>query len=366
MKKIVFFTNRMTKGGSERVISCLANELCKNYDVDIVTMTCAPSDYKLKSNVKHIALESEKASNNHALITNLKRFKELRRYISYNEKATYISFVTIPSYIILLLRNMIKGKIIVAIRNDPKASHKHLYDKLLVKCLYPKADGFIFQTKEAMDYYRNICHKKQVILPNPLDKRFDKLPFTIGGGIRRHEIVNVGRLIKQKNQKMLINAFCKILPRVPDFKLIIYGEGPLKEDLEKYICERGLKGKVLLKGAVHDLENRIYGASLFVLSSEFEGMPNALLEAMALGLPVISTDASGGGPRAIIRSGENGILVPTNDPDALADAILAVLCDQKFSEKIASNAHETVKLISSEASSEKWNQFISEVNGWNI
>ena len=106
----------------------------------------------------------------------------------------------------------------------------------------------------------------------------------------RHEIVNVGRLIEQKNQKLLIEAFGKALPRIPDYVLIIYGDGYLREKLGKQIQDSGLTGKVKLVGFVHDLENRIYDSALFVLSSDFEGMPpNALLEAMALGLPVIST-----------------------------------------------------------------------------
>ena len=138
MGKIVFFTNRMTKGGSERVISYLANGLCNRHSVDIVTMTSAPSDYELYEKVNHIPMEKEQAKNNHSLTTNYKRLQNLKRYISENEDATFISFVTLPSYILLLLRRRIKGKIIVTVRNDPKASHRHFYDRWLVGQLYPQ------------------------------------------------------------------------------------------------------------------------------------------------------------------------------------------------------------------------------------
>lgn len=181
MNKIVFFTNRMTKGGSERVISYLANGLYERYCVDIVTMTSAPSDYELSEKVKHVPMETGRAKNNHSLITNYKRLQNLKRYISENENATFISFVTLPSYILLWFRKRIKGKLIVTVRNDPKASHCHFYDKWFVKHLYPKADGMVFQTKEAQNYYEDIKVKNPVILPNPLNEKFDKLPYTNGG-----------------------------------------------------------------------------------------------------------------------------------------------------------------------------------------
>ena len=145
---------------------------------------------------------------------------------------------------------------------------------------------------------------------------------------------------------------------------MIYGDGYLKGELEKHIQWLGLLDSVELAGSVRNLEDRIYDSALFVLSSDFEGMPNALLEAMSLGLPVISTDASGGGPREVIRSGTNGILVPIRDKDAIANAMIEVLTDYEYGEKLASNAHRIVESMSPGVTLQKWESYISTVSGW--
>lgn len=288
---IVFFTNRMTKGGSERVISYLANDLSKDHDVTILTMTSAVSDYFLEDNVKHSPLENKKAGNNHSVLVNISRVLMLRKYIKKHPNAIYISFVTLPSYILLLFRRLVKGPIIVTVRNDPEQQHKTVLDKYLVKLLYPKADAMVFQTREQAQFYKNITIKKQAVLPNPVNEQFIKKPYD---GIRDKEIVTVGRLIKQKNQELLIKTFAKMSSDYPEYVLKIYGEGYLREFLEKLIKELQMEDRIFLQGSVSDLQSRIYKASAFVLSSDFEGIPNALLEAMALGLPVVSTNCSGG------------------------------------------------------------------------
>lgn len=358
--EIVFFTNRMISGGSERVISYLANELSKDNDVTILTMTSAKSDYYLCPKVKHTPLEDKPAVNNHSIIRNLSRVRKLQKYMQSHAGAFYISFVTEPSYILMLLKRCLnrEGRAIVTVRNDPKQQHKHLYDKLLVKILYPKADAIVFQTIEGEKYYSYIKIKKAAILPNPLNEAFIRLPYI---GDRRKEIVNVGRLISQKNQKMLIDAFVEVHKEFPEYTLAIYGEGPLKNALNKQIEDLGLNDSISLKGAVANLQDVIYDASLFVLSSDYEGMPNALLEAMSLGLPVISTRCSGGGPETIIQNGKNGILVEINNKPQMVNAIKAVISDRKYANILSANAAKISEKYSPKATLEAWKKFIKEV-----
>lgn len=356
--KIVFYTNRMTSGGSERVISYLANAFAEQHDVTIVTMTCAKSDYYLTDKVKHQSLENRPAKNNHSLFKNISRIYKLKRYIQRNPDALYISFVTLPSYILLMLEKYVKkGKVIVTVRNDPKASHKHWYDRLLVKWLYPKADALVFQTPEAEKFYDFIKVKSSVILPNPVNEKFMRTPYA---GERKKEIVSVGRLIEQKNQKMLIDAFASIYKQFPDYCLKIYGEGYLRDKLQTQIKELKMESSIKLQGSVVDLQDKIYDAALFVLSSDFEGMPNVLLEAMSLGLPVISTKCSGGGPEMIINNGVNGLLTPIGDSKSMAEAIKKVLSDPLLAEKMSVNASRISERFSQEGTIKCWEEFLRQ------
>ena len=204
-----------------------------------------------------------------------------------------------------------------------------------MKILYPLADGFVFQTKEAQEYFDKKIQKKSVIIPNPINEEFICEPYN---GEREKKIVTVGRLEEQKNHKMLIKAFSKLPEGLSEYKLIIYGEGSLRPELEKQIKELNLLGRVFLPGQVDDVKNRIYKAGLFVLSSNYEGMPNALMEAMALGVPCASTDCPCGGPRFLIKNEYNGLLYNVNNELELKLAINKIIGDEELSKKISKNA----------------------------
>lgn len=140
-----------------------------------------------------------------------------------------------------------------------------------------------------------------------------------------NRIVAVGRLSNQKNYQMLIEAFSIIKDDFPQCNLEIYGEGPLRDELDSLIKKYGLSDRVFLMGAFPDVLERIYGSRLFVMSSKYEGMPNALMEAMSMGIPVISTDCPCGGPSELIQDGVNGFLCENGDPVALSRKMSYVL-----------------------------------------
>ena len=142
----------------------------------------------------------------------------------------------------------------------------------------------------------------------------------------RHDIVTTGRLTAQKNHKMLIHAFAMIADRIPD-NLVIYGEGELRGELEALVAELHLKDRIFLPGSITDVANTIRSAKLFVLSSDYEGMPNSLMEAMALGLPCLSTDCPCGGPRMILEKDAALCLSPVNDCKCFSDKMLYLLLD---------------------------------------
>lgn len=359
--KIAFCIGSLNKGGAERVVSNLANYLIKNNDVSIITTINSDIFYKIDSKVKLFKLDHNYKGKVNKFKKNRQRIFELKRIIKHQKFDVIISFLPEPSYRVLFLKLFNKKiKVIVSVRNDPRVEYKSIINNLIMRFLYPKADGFVFQTEDAKNYFSKKIQQKSVIIPNPINENFMCKPFD---GEREKIIVTVGRLEKQKNHKMLINAFSQVSNKIPEYKLIIYGSGSLKEELEQLIKKLKLNNKVILAGQIDDVKDKIYKASLFVLSSNYEGMPNALIEAMALGLPCISTDCPCGGPRYLINNMENGVLVELNNENELAKNILNLIANPSLAKKIEEKASTSIKKLNPERINNKWIEYVKSIVG---
>ena len=193
---------------------------------------------------------------------------------------------------------------------------------------------------------------------NAINKEFITAEYS---GPRNKQIVSSGRLTEQKNHALLIKAFAGITAKYPAYKLVIYGDGPLRKDLELLASNLGIADKVSFPGYTTEIRKKIERSSLFVLSSDFEGMPNALMEAMALGVPCISTDCKGGGARFLIKNGTNGLLTPIGDVEALQTAMEKILSDQFFADNLSHNAHKLCETHSPEKIYAEWENLIKKV-----
>lgn len=242
--------------------------------------------------------------------------------------------------------------VVVSERNDPQRSNKYL--KILRACLYYLASGFVFQTEQAMNYFHKKIRRKSIVIPNPLFIDVEPVN-TID---RKKEIISVGRLVPQKNHEHIILAFKKIANKYQDYKLLIYGEGSLRENLHNLIKDTGLEKKIILKGVTTTLHEEIKNAQIFVLASEFEGMPNALMEAMGLGLACISTDCPSGGPAVLINNKKNGILVPVGDINAIAESIEYLIQNDSARIDIANEAIKIRDLMNHAIINKKWRDFL--------
>ncbi len=243
---------------------------------------------------------------------------------------------------------------IISIRNDPKIEYKNKVVYFLMKNLYKDVDCLVLQTNEAKNFFEKIVkdNNKLHVIPNPINEKFDvNTPYV---GERDKTIVTVGRLEKQKNQKLLIDAFKIASEKHNDYKLLLYGKGSLQKQLEEHCENNSLEDKVIFKGQVDNVKEEIYKAGMFVLSSDYEGMPNALMEAMALGLPCISTDCPCGGPRTLIQQNENGILVETNNVEQLSNAINMLIENRELSSKIGYSANKIKESYSVNVIAKKW------------
>lgn len=358
MKHIVFFTLSMMRGGAEGVIARLCNDcFCKQYRITVVTCMNCPVEYKLDEKIELLCLDEAGAVYRNKGERFLKRRKKLKSLLDKIAPDLLISFLPEPNFLVLSLKGRYPFPTIISVRNDPVREYRNKVYYLLMRMLYPKADGFVFQTKQAGNYFSFSKHidEAKVIIPNPLGNEFLNLEKV---SERERKIVHVGRLDSQKNQKMLLYAFREILKKHSDYILEIYGEGKLREELEQLRDELGLQKKVHFCGNVPNLRNRIQNAAVFVLSSDYEGMPNALMEAMAIGIPVVSTDCPCGGPEYLIENGKTGKLVPMGKTEELSNAVIEVLDNPQEAEEMAIHAMERMKEFYPEAIFPLWENYI--------
>lgn len=356
--KLTIFIGSLSGGGAERVVCNLSNFLSERHDVTILTMADDEPAYKLEKNINRISLLRNGESDNY-IIRNLKRVIRFRNYINKSDADVYL--VMLPGTINMMLahRKHINVPIIVSERCDPKTRYESSkIRKWIMRKLYPKAEGFVFQTKDAMSYYSEIIGDKGVVIPNAINEEFIRTPYR---GVRKKSIISAGRFTDQKNFELLIKAFSRITKKHPDYDLIIYGDGPQKSNLKRLTKELGISEKVEFPGYVNDFGSHIIDASLFVLSSNYEGMPNSLMEAMALGLPCISTDCPVGGPGFLIDDGANGFLTPVGDVEKLAINMDELLSDKNLRDQIGESAREIADKLSFNNIYNDWESFLNEI-----
>ena len=351
---IVFIIDHMTIGGAQRVTYNLIKWLQKSTSVDVQLLlyrSLVVGDVKYDlSEIKHQYLKKG----------TLNRILHLRDILKEIKPDVVVS-MGVPQALFDVPALMGLGiKHIISERNDPAHFGGSIITRQLSHTLMRVADGYVFQTKDAQSFYGGRTAKRSVVIPNPLFIGDDD-PGKQYSGEREKNIVSVGRLNRQKNHPLLIRAFKEISEDFPDYKLVIYGDGPERKNVESLIQELGLKERVLLPGTINNVPEKIYKASMFVLSSDFEGMPNALMEAMALGLPCISTDCPCGGPRELTTDGHDCTLVPVGDEDALANAMRKMLINPDVAQLMGKKAMVIREKMSVDKICRRWYDYFLNI-----
>lgn len=349
--KIALVMGAYAFGGAERVMCALANHLSANNEVILITITKAERTYPIEENIKCINGIGRK--------NNLDGILRLRKIFVREKPNLIISFITHINIATIFASIGMKIPVIVSERNDPSKSATSKLRVLLRRISYPLASGFVFQTEDAKKYFSSFIQRRSTVIPNPLFLHVAAVPFEE----RRSEIVSIGRYVPQKRQDLIIKAFNSVV-RDTDYTLTFYGTGDQKQYLQELVDNLGIAERVQLLDAVPDIHDRIKYAKLFVMMSEYEGMPNALMEAMGLGLACVSTDCPCGGPRFLIQDGVNGCLVDVGNQKQLEEKMQRMIHDDDFSKSLALNA----ELINDELSAEKvflaWDAYIENmVNG---
>lgn len=354
-KKIVFIIDGLGAGGAERVLSELANYFAENgKNVYVISLIDKEMFYSLTPKIEHFVFKKGKGK--HLIIRYCQRIQYIKQLIRHIKPDIAISFLPMSNMVSCLAFWNEKIPLIISERNDPNCNPENRVMRIIRDQLYRLADGIVFQTKDAQQYFPKSIQKKSVIIFNPLKKGMNAKKEE-----HRNILFTVGRLEKQKNQKMLIHAFKRVSDLFPEYELWIYGSGSEENNLKKEVKNLGLNRKVIFKGVSAKWYEEVKGADIFILSSNYEGMPNSLMEALSLGKICISTDCPIGGPRELIRDGENGFLIQTGNREELENRILYVIKNWENLMYLRKQAIEDSKKYQLSTISKQWMDFIESM-----
>ena len=355
-KTILFYINAIHEGGAERVIIQLAHHFAQSgYRSILVTSFIDDIEYDVPSDVIRLSLEQKQIQQS-KFKRNYSRIKKLRKICKNEKPVCLISFMAEANFRAIIACMGLSTKCITSVRNDPNMEYAGKLGYFIGKFILPLSDGCVFQTEAAKEWFPNKLKAKSKIIFNAVDPSF----FQVERKPQKN-IVTLGRLCLQKNHKLLIKAFSMIKDKYSEWNLLIYGIGDQEYNLNKLIKKLKLDNRVFLEGLTNDSQKVLSEAGIFVLSSDYEGLPNSLIEAMVVGVPSISTDCPCGGPKMIIKDKENGLLVPINDEVRMAEALDRLLNDYDYAEKLGLRAHIDSKVFNPKYIFEDWKFFVEDI-----
>lgn len=361
---VLFLTNSIGYGGAEKMMNFVTDKLCKSgIKVVVFNMNTIPKDItdvqqKINDNVLLVNRENCESRNNLAII------KDIIRIIKNYSVDVIIGFTLFPNFYAKVASLITGIPSIMSERGDPNVTiSKSVKDRILLYFVN-RSRGAVFQTKEASLFYSVGLRKRGKVIPNPVFLNSDKIP-VINARERNKTVVSVGRLQNiQKRMDVMLKAFNIFIKHHPEYNMIIYGSG--EEEYVRDLCkELGIIDKVKLMGAIQNPIQKIYKEGMFIIASDYEGIPNALLEAMSIGLPVISTDCTPGGARLLIKNGLNGQLVPRGDYVAMANAMCSFAENPEFANQCGINARQVLTDFSEEKIGYEWVDYIKTITRFN-
>ena len=363
MKKVLLVYHALSSGsfsyaGMEKMLVWLGNSLAENgFDITFCTLFDTERCEKYSNNVKSIELGLPYYNSffKRNLVTFGLGIKRLWFVLRKNNYDYIINFGDIVFFLALILKPFNHFTLITSERGDPYNSSDIL--ERLRRKLIKYSDKIVFQTKGARDFFSQIVKDKSVIIANPI-----VIPLEVWKQeTAQKRIVFIGRIdFWQKRPDLLVQAFSIVHKKYPEYLLDICGSGSELDRLRDIIKQLNLVNKVIIHGAVNNVKEFLLQDEVFVLTSDFEGIPNALLEAMAIGMPVVSTDCSPGGAALLIENGVNGFLVPRGNSSAIADAIINLISNKKKAKLMAEEARRSMSLYTSEIIIAKWKKILEE------
>lgn len=355
---ILFIVRDIELGGAGKQLSMTANEMQnRGHNVGVFTYNSQIRNPLLSMDVKYIPCSKVTYS---SLCEYLRVIPQIRKVVSCLRPDVIVSWRANAGCFVRLATIGSKCKVIFSERTDPYLETSKLLKIATKICEF--SDGGVFQTEQAQKYYNKLVHKS-IVIPNPYicGSKTSLLPIES----RNKEIAFVARFfLKQKRQDVMLDAMVRIVKNHPDYKLVFYGNGEDISIVEKMVSVKKLQDFVVFKGAVSNVLDYLRKSRVLALSSDYEGIPNVVLEAFEAGTPVVSTDCSPGGVRILIDNMKNGLISPCGDSDKLANNILKILDDNTLSQKFVENAKIKLKQFYPSLIFDEWEKYLVKIRGY--
>ncbi len=366
-RRLLFVIPNLRTGGAQRAIVVLANAHARSGD-DVTLLAFAGGQrsaaFAIDPQVKLVEYETVRPAGKIGRIVcgalrPLAWLSRIRREARRAEPDIVISFLERTNIFTLVALAGRPTPVVICERTDPNARNIGFINTRLRRLTYPFADALVTQSKEAMAYFAAFPLRRRFVVSNAIDRsRFD----AAGEVVRppRPTVIAVGGLRHVKGFDLLLAAFRHVVDVYPDWQLVIWGEGPDRASLWELTSQLRLTNHIAFPGETSDVFSEFRKADLFVMPSRAEGFPNALLEAMACGLPCVAFDCPSG-PRQLIRSGRNGVLVPAEDVTALAQAMTTLMADPALRQRLGTAAREVLQDYSEEAILAQWRSLYAAI-----
>ena len=359
MKNILFITASIGFGGAAKMLCFVANSLSqRGYNVTIANIknTTNTSSFSQQLDEKVKVVDASVTTGKKGL----RRFEQINSVtkIAKEHKADIvIGFTSMPNFIAKMVSIRLHIPSIISERGDPFITwSKSIADKVLLYFIN-RSKGAVFQTGGAAEFYSKGLQKRGRVIPNPIFIK-GEVP-QVEYKDREKTVVSVGRLdMYQKRYDIMLGAFKLFSEKHPEYTLKLYGDGSSVEEIKGIVNDYGLNDKVKFMGLTTKPMQDIAKDGMFLITSDFEGISNSLLEAMAAGLPSVSTDHSPGGARLLITSGENGLLAPVGDAKGLADAMCKFAENPGLAEKCGNNAKDVINRFAPDKIIDMWEEYL--------
>lgn len=359
-KHIAFYIGSLHKGGAERVFVNLAEYFTKEgYRVTMVTQYRKEDEYSLPEGIARVISEiDEKEITGSRGVNFCRRLKKLHLIWKKYDPDLVLSCIGKNNFMTVVTTMGTRTRPVVSVVGEAREEYPGRVMPMLANLLFPFAAGVILQTERSRNFFSERVGKRAVILPNSLNPDFMKPRYE---GERKPQIVSVGRMDANKNHEMMIRAFARLSGKYPEYVLTIYGDGELHSYLKALAEDLGVGERVELPGVIPNVAQRIEKASLFLLTSFSEGVSNALIEALATGLPVIATDVPSGGTVELMTDGVDGLIIPVGDQKALEEAIDRLLGDPVYAQRLGREAVKIQERLAPERVNRLWKEYFDSM-----